>query len=240
MRVESIGKAKVLSGIIVGLNKGKYLTPALKKYRRNLEKTATRHYRNLGTIVKFQLGSGIGDPKSSGSRIIKTSDGEGVPISYATGYWPALTKEHIARSPVSRRIWKKRGKGLHSEIQKDLPRNKLKARISHKRVQKLKSRKNVIRAIHDIAFNDPGNKVLADLIAQPFVYGKGSIADGFSAHGLAEGTSEMMGYPEATKRTFTREGPLKGKRINRPWVAGLSGRLGLGMHKAISKLKLNA
>lgn len=214
------------------------LSPALKKYRKNLETTATTHYRNLGGWVRIYLNgpTRFQGPDQYGSRQLRVMDGEGQPVVINTELWPKLSRAYARSSPVSRRMWKKRG-ALARHASGDLPRSRLKASIIRRRVVKT-PRKDRVRAIHILGFTATKNATLTEFITRPFVHGKEN-ASALSnlASSLNRDSSDVLFFPEAAA-VIGRRRVKKGKQgpFSRPWVARLSGRLGSEMHRAIRKL----
>lgn len=230
--LEFTGLGTVLSqAVFTGKNVEKVMGPTAKKFRRQREKIATRHYQNLRTVIKTQLKKGFANPNSGGSRIISTTDGEGKGVKYTTEYWSALSSEYFLRKPVSTVMWKKTGQA-YRDVNGVLHGSKLKVKAHTTRPGKFKKKgKKGAKFTTEYALQFPlvGGVSLQRLMTQPFTYGDDSVASGFSTVELARHTDDVIGYPEVAVGRGN-------KPANRPWIAGLSGQLGSSMHRAIRKL----
>ena len=228
--LEFTGLGTVLSqAVFTGKNVEKVMGPAAKRFRRQREKIATRHYTNLRAVIRRQLKNGFANPSSGGSRTISTTDGEGKGVKYTTDYWAKLSPEYMKRKPASTRMWKKRGK-VYDAVSGVLHGNKMKVKATTKKPGKFKKKgKKGGKFTTEYALQFPldGGYSLPRLMTKPFAYGDDSVASGFSTKGLSRVTDDAIGYPEVAKgKTGT---------ANRPWIAGLSGQLGSSMHRAIRK-----
>lgn len=224
---------------VLKAGKSKEVKRALaQKYQRRVRRIAQRHHENLTSEVKGHINAGFASPGRAGARIVKAVDGDGKPVTYRTRGWPELTESYRKRKPYSRRMWKKRGR-LARFVSAALPRKKSKVQIRQTERAKYKGRKRVT-ARHLLTFPFYGGQGLNVVMTAPFVAGDERRAKRFTINNqFNRNNSDLIAYPELAERLGrppSRGGEIPGP-ANRPWVAGLSGRLGQRMHRSIRKLK---
>ena len=227
-----------ISFIVAGKN-GKIVdTQLANRTRDKLKRTTTRHYRN----VLRQLGNAFASPSilsgtHGGHRIIPVKDGEGKNRRIRTTNWHPLSDNYAASSPRSTRVWKKRrANGLSASYNRGVNIKSKKTSVKRSGVKKA-SRKDTVRVHYIIKFDKlhQTSTVLNSLIAAPFVYGRESLARGFTKPGIRRNTSELMFFPEKASRVKDRRRKSH-YPANRPFVVRLSSRLGKEMNHAIRKL----